>query len=38
MEVPGGHKTKAYVCLYEALGQAMFLISVNWGASYGGSG
>jgi glycerol uptake facilitator-like aquaporin len=30
MEVPGGHKNKALVCLYEALGTAILLIAINW--------
>ena len=30
MEVPGGHKVKPLVCLYEALGTATLLIAINW--------
>jgi len=29
MEVPGGHNNKLFVCLYEALGTAMLLLSIN---------
>ena len=29
MEVPGGHNNKFFVCLYEALGTAMLILSLN---------
>ena len=33
MEVPGGHKNKGIVCIYEFVGTALLLIAVNWGSN-----
>lgn len=34
MEVPGGHRNKGLVCLYEALGTATLLMSINMTSGY----
>lgn len=34
MEVPQGHKNMTAVCLYELLGTALLLISINWSAAF----
>lgn len=38
MEVPGGHANKKNVLLYECLGTAFLLVSINMSAHFGGSG
>ena len=31
MEVPGGQQNKLFVCYYELIGTALFMIALNWG-------
>ena len=35
LTAPRGHENKGIVCLYEFLGSALLIITINWSATFG---